>query len=253
MYNKKGVPIDISGQIRGNLKVISFSHMEPRKNDINRGRSFWKCVCTVCNKEVILTKASLRTQKSCSRGCTYFKQFLDKLDDNKKIGNLTFLEGVFDKRSLSGGMLAKFICDCGKVVEKDIYRVTEGSVTSCGCKHHPSKSKHPRWKGFGEISEKYWYGIIKNTKRKTKNLECTITKEFAWNLYLNQNRKCALMGIDIIFGKGKEATASLDRIDSNIGYIPTNIQWVHKTVNLMKMALDQTEFIKFCKLIANNN
>lgn len=50
-----------------------------------------------------------------------------------------------------------------------------------------------------------------------------------------------------------ETTISLDRIDSTKGYIEGNVQWVHKSVNIMKSTLTQEQFINFCKLVAENN
>lgn len=41
-------------------------------------------------------------------------------------------------------------------------------------------------------------------------------------------------------------------IDSNIGYEPNNVQWVHKDVNKMKWAFDQQHFIDVCIKIANH-
>ncbi len=49
-----------------------------------------------------------------------------------------------------------------------------------------------------------------------------------------------------------ETSASLDRIDSSLGYIEENVQWVHKDVNMMKRIYDNNYFIKMCKLIAEN-
>ena len=76
-------------------------------------------------------------------------------------------------------------------------------------------------------------------------------------LFLKQNKKCALTGIDIHFPEtAKEhskGTASLDRIDSSKPYNADNVQWVHKTVGMMKLAFTQTEFIEWCKLIARYN
>ena len=53
-------------------------------------------------------------------------------------------------------------------------------------------------------------------------------------------------------GKEYKFTASLDRIDSNKGYIKGNVQWVHKDVNTMKMDHTQEEFIKICTMVANH-
>jgi len=51
--------------------------------------------------------------------------------------------------------------------------------------------------------------------------------------------------------KDKTITASLDRIDSNIGYIKGNIQWVSQCINYMKNTMTHEETIKICKLITD--
>jgi hypothetical protein len=80
--------------------------------------------------------------------------------------------------------------------------------------------------------------------------------EEAWNLFNKQNGKCALSGIDLKFCQSireiKDTTASLDRIDSNKGYTIDNVQWVHKTANLMKQGLDMNEFKYWIKMIGDN-
>lgn len=89
-----------------------------------------------------------------------------------------------------------------------------------------------------------------------RGLELSITKEYVSNLLKKQNFKCALSGIPIKFGRvhwSEENTASLDRIDSTKGYIEGNVQWVHKTINFMKMNFTQDEFIKFCYLVVEKH
>jgi len=51
--------------------------------------------------------------------------------------------------------------------------------------------------------------------------------------------------------RNKQQTASLDRIDSSRGYEIGNIQWVHLITNQMKQALDESEFVEWCKDISN--
>ena len=43
---------------------------------------------------------------------------------------------------------------------------------------------------------------------------------------------------------------SLDRIDSRQGYVTGNVQWVCWAANLMKQALDEADFLKWCRRIA---
>jgi len=149
--------------------------------------------------------------------------------------------------------LWKCRCDCGneKIVRSDCLR--QGAVTSCGCNANLTGSDSKGWKGFGEISSSLWSRIkIGASKRK---LEFSITIEYIWDLFLKQNRKCALTGLDLGLGKKTKdfqaRTASLDRIDSKKGYIKGNVQWVDKRINFMKQAFSQDEFVDLCKKVSN--
>jgi myo-inositol catabolism protein IolC len=75
-----------------------------------------------------------------------------------------------------------------------------------------------------------------------------------YDLYVKQDKKCALSGVKIYLPKNtcQSWTASVDRIDSSKGYIVGNLQWVHKDVNWMKNDFDQKHFINTCSLIAKN-
>ena len=77
-------------------------------------------------------------------------------------------------------------------------------------------------------------------------------------ILIQQNYKCSLSGVDLFFHKkGRKnrstGTISLDRIDSSKGYIKGNVQWVHKTINKIKLKLSNSEFKYWCKLVAENN
>ena len=76
--------------------------------------------------------------------------------------------------------------------------------------------------------------------------------ELIWN---KQNGKCALTGWDMtmILGKGYvDTNASIDRIDSNLGYIDTNIQFVCRAVNVFKSNATEELLYKMCEAIINN-
>jgi hypothetical protein len=47
------------------------------------------------------------------------------------------------------------------------------------------------------------------------------------------------------------SSASLDRIDSSIGYIDGNVQWLAGKVNMMKQSYTQEEFIEMCVAVAD--
>jgi hypothetical protein len=152
-------------------------------------------------------------------------------------------------------------CDCGNIVKRreDHLKMLlkESRTISCGCKAKiaPKGSKSQKWRGVGKLSGHYFCLIQKRCKNK--NLELGITIEDAWNLFLEQNEKCALSGIELTMAESRrtdeEMTASLDRKDSEKGYIKGNVQWVHKDINLMKNILTQDRFIELCRLVTKNN
>lgn len=139
-------------------------------------------------------------------------------------------------------VIYKCKCDCGNIIETIAGSLTFGDTTSCGCSR--------RKKYYKEISSTAWTRI--KGCAKERNIRFHISKKYAWNLFLKQNRKCALSGIAIKFAKhfkDKDQTASLDRIDSSKGYIKDNVQWTHKDINQMKMEFDESKFEKYVKEI----
>lgn len=122
-----------------------------------------------------------------------------------------------------------------------------------------SKKENWRWKeewnGYEEINGSFWNRTVKNAK--LRNFEVSIDARYAYELFIKQDRKCALTGVLLtmssVVRQSKQQTASLDRIDSSNGYIEGNVQWVHKDINIMKMAHSQEYFIDLCKQVANYN
>jgi len=146
-------------------------------------------------------------------------------------------------------------CTCGKQVEVMAFTLKNSKSQSCGC----AKSvvlENPRYTGHGPISGSFWRTIQKNAMRRGIRFEITIQE--ALNLFYLQNRQCALSGVDLHFSPNARSrvrwqTASLDRIDSNLGYCWGNIQWIHKDLQQMKMEWTQTEFITWCQRIADHS
>lgn len=112
----------------------------------------------------------------------------------------------------------------------------------------PCSVKINTHKGFyQEISVAWFNGKVRRAKQR--NYEFTITIEEVWDIYIAQERICALTGVPITF----KENASLDRIDSAIGYVRDNIQIVHKDLNYMKYTYSQDYFIKMCNLVARKH
>lgn len=174
----------------------------------------------------------------------------------KKYGQLKILE--FVDRDKHGHMIFDCVCDCGKIIPVKCYSLITNNTKSCGCTARKRGADHACFRGYKEISAVYWGTVTSGSKKRSRVMKFEVTIQDVWDLFIKQNRKCALTGVPIFFHYDKKTkiklqTASLDRIDSKKDYTLDNIQWVHKTVNRIKWALDQNEFIKFCKLVANYN
>lgn len=137
---------------------------------------------------------------------------------------------------------------CGRVYDKVVANIHK-NIKSCGCLYIRQNHNSPNWRGVGEISSVLITHYKVNAKRR--NIDFNITGEYMWELFIKQERKCALSGVEIKFGRmGRdECTASLDRIKSKLPYQEGNVQWVHKHINMMKLDHDQEYFIKLCSLI----
>lgn len=146
------------------------------------------------------------------------------------------------------GKNVKWVCECScgkkqhKVKTGDL---TSGKVASCGC-GYPDKGKyHPNAKWVGNIPGAYLAQI--HTGARVRGIPVEVSDEYIAGLFDEQEGKCALTGFPIKFGTYKvKGTASLDRINSKHGYIEDNIQWVHKDVNKIKLAFDESYLIYLC-------
>lgn len=174
---------------------------------------------------------------------------------NKKLGLLTVIEHVETKDSRK---YFKCLCDCGN------YCIVEGGnllhkrnieTKSCGCSKKKRGKKHKNWDGYKDISGQYLANIKKSAKER--RLEHNITPEYIWDLFIKQERRCALSDMEIILCdsaiKQGEQTASLDRIDNSKGYIEGNVQWLHKDINRLKNNYSEATLILFCTKIVDTH
>ncbi len=121
-----------------------------------------------------------------------------------------------------------------------------------GLKRIRAKGKdNARFTGYEEISGSYWCSVRQGAMRR--GLEISISIEEAWQLFVDQNRCCALSGIVLEPPvRATVGTASLDRIDSTKGYVKGNVQWLHKNINMMKQELTDETFIDFCHAVSRH-
>lgn len=103
------------------------------------------------------------------------------------------------------------------------------------------------YKGYKEITGSKMTQIKDSARRR--GFTYTVDGPYLWSVWEAQQGKCAYTGKQLTHG----VDASLDRIDSRVGYEPGNVQWVDWTVNRMKLNIPHEEFIQICSLIASRN
>jgi len=138
-------------------------------------------------------------------------------------------------------------CKCGvkKVVRK--FTIQKGISKKCRqCMGNESFTGYEKLGG-------YHLNQIQRSARN-RNLEYKVKPKELWDLLVQQDFKCVLSGelIELsrtIDNKTKVQTASLDRIDSNLGYVKGNIQFISMSCNYAKNNMTHTEMLRFIDLI----
>lgn len=108
------------------------------------------------------------------------------------------------------------------------------------------------------ITHSTYICIVKNSAKKRK-IEFNITGEEIVKKFNDQGGVCAFTGLDLIFPDSQlkfykcNYTASLDRINNNLGYSFENIQFTHKLINKSRKSLTVQEYKDFCRLVFEKN
>lgn len=214
--HKMGKQIKVKlGEMFGYYKVISEEIFMVKNKNNNHHRGHLKVVCTLCETEYLKRIDSLKSDSKKCRSCSNKEKHLNNVK-NKVISHKGYSSGHQGTGDLS---------------KTQLFRIKNG------CE-----------------------------KRKIEWDKNYMNTDNLWDLMVAQNHRCKLSGIEITLSKGKNTpmqtnhrnldysgwTASLDRINSNKGYIKGNVQWVHRNINIMKNSYDQDYFIDLCKKITDN-
>lgn len=160
----------------------------------------------------------------------------------KKFHNLTVIK-ISDKTIRKAIWECK--CSCGNITHVVGNALRRGEIRSCGCLR--------KIIAYGDISGYFFTRIKRHAEKRQIYFDICIKN--IWELFIKQDKKCALTGIDLVLTRkrGSDNTASLDRIDSSKGYTLDNIRWVHKEINIMKMDLSDIELIEWAKKLVSFN
>ena len=127
----------------------------------------------------------------------------------------------------------------------------------------PQQNKEKKEKYYAKLatdvdrSLKYFFTESrKNASRR--NIPFILTEDEFRQIWERQNGKCVLSGIDLTLEHGKVYNAnptriSIDRIDSNQGYMLSNVQLITWQLNSAKNVWSNQQLIEVCKLVAARN
>lgn len=236
----KTVKYNLVGKRFNHITVLDYHHR-------SSGRTVYytfKCDCGYVD-----TGTAQNIKKKFSCGCIKkpqdFSEFI-----GKNFNNLTIIRHI--GQHPKGHNIFEYKCKCGKVGQ--ILRYNIGTTVSCGCVRKWGSKQHLNYE---DITQVMWERFEAGAKKR--DLEFSITKEYAWKIFLEQGRKCVFTGVSLTmegnpkkYGTDK-GNASIDRIDSDKGYIEGNIQWVDKKINASKWTMNNQEFITMCKMVVDSN
>ncbi len=155
------------------------------------------------------------------------------------------------KKNSNNSLVYEVQCDCGTtkwVQANELVDLTRNfECVKCAAKSRSEKITEENGR-VGELTLTR-YTKLKSSSEK-RNIEFSVELSYLWDLFINQERKCAITG-DILESIQE---SSLDRIDSNKGYIKGNVQWTTVQANLSKHIMTTEELLTFCnKVIKHAN
>lgn len=161
-----------------------------------------------------------------------------RVEPGQRFGKLVVVEK--EKTRKNGEIVWRCECDCGGFSSTGSADLNRG-VVSCGCR---------AFTGYKELSGARFSQIKGSAGRRRKVYfdEENITPKYLYELFIRQDKKCAITGQDIDLTNN----ASLDRIDSSKGYVDGNLQWVTKEINTMKWDFTQERFVELCEMVVAN-
>lgn len=128
--------IDLTGQVFGDLKVIERNYEYGKNKNLKEWnkKTFWNCVCLICNEKTIKQGSLLRTkgEKTICPKCGR-----SKIKIGQKYGMLTILsrDNNYKQEKNISNKVAYFKCkcDCGEIITKRADSILKANNPNCGC------------------------------------------------------------------------------------------------------------------------
>lgn len=232
---------DLTGKRFGRWKILG---------PIQRRDSIYyiKCECE-CGTKRFVRKTSLIDGTSISCGCWLRRSKAFRKARNiigKKINRLTIIALLEKKIHNSKNLVALCQCDCGNYYEGILSSIKSEHVKSCGCLNR-EKLKTLKRHYKGGISSHPLYWKLVNMKERCYNPKNNRYKNYgAKGIKVCKEWSDSVKNfIDWGINNGWQEDLTIDRIDNNGDYCPSNCQWLTKSQNSIKSNLERKNNARF--------
>lgn len=212
---------DLTGKKFGKLTVIKIS------KDSQQSQTKWLCQCD-CGNFVDVFASNLKRGHTTSCGCYSLKEKSDRRNDlvGKRFGRLLVLEYIESSRRESPRKQYLCKCDCGNNLYARGDSLMKGATKSCGC-YQKEYYKSGRYRTHN-MSKSRLYGIWHGMKAR-----CSNPKNQRYSCYGGRGIEVCSewesnfeVFKDWALKNGYQDGLSIDRIDVDGNYEPSNCRWI---------------------------
>jgi hypothetical protein len=223
--------IDLTGMRFGRLTVLYRNDLLTR-NGKHGHVYYWHCKCD-CGNEKDILKASLTSGNTKSCGCLHNELLSQaRLKDitGQRFGKLVVIERAKNRGKET---FWKCKCDCGNIKDINASKLKNGTTKSCGClvkyspnKHYTRKNPH---KTHGKTNTRI-YRIYRKMIRRCCNPNEPSYKDYGGRgIAICKDWLDDFMNFyDWAVVNDYKDDLSIDRINNNGNYEPSNCRWATK-------------------------